>query len=209
MTILLWLLSLLQIGASQELQVTFIGNAAFQLSDGTHTLVSDFPYVSGAFGYMTYEMDSVLPEGEVLSMITHHHRDHFAPELLDDEWTLVAGPGIEDQDHPRRMAWSDTLAWGKFTIVPIKTPHTPQHHSYIVHWENRSFYFTGDTESTAAFPADTVDVFFITPWLMDSAQKQGVPVRGKDIVIHHHKSGQRVRCDNCIVPAQGDVIGLP
>lgn len=33
-----------------ELKFTFIGNMAFHVTDGKTTLVSDFPYRSGAFG---------------------------------------------------------------------------------------------------------------------------------------------------------------
>ena len=37
-----------------ELRARFIGNMAFQLSDGRATLRTDFPYESGYSGYMTW-----------------------------------------------------------------------------------------------------------------------------------------------------------
>ena len=36
-------------------EIEFIGNAAFRITDGTTTLLTDFPYRSGASGYMSYE----------------------------------------------------------------------------------------------------------------------------------------------------------
>jgi len=43
-----------------EVRARFIGNMAFQLSDGRLTLRSDFPYESGYSGYMTWT-DALVP----------------------------------------------------------------------------------------------------------------------------------------------------
>ena len=61
-----------------EIRARFIGNMAFQLSDGRVTLRSDFPYESGYSGYMTWS-DALVPPatGETLCLITRSHRDNF------------------------------------------------------------------------------------------------------------------------------------
>ena len=73
------------------MQFTFIGIAAVMVTDGTRTLMSDFPYESGAFGYMTYDKAAVRPVGEVALLVTHAHRDHFLPSLLSGTtWKIIA-----------------------------------------------------------------------------------------------------------------------
>ncbi|MCI0415294.1 hypothetical protein L0222_21180, partial [bacterium] len=44
---------------AEELEFRFIGNMAFAISDGKVTLYTDFPYESGAFGYMKYDLKDV------------------------------------------------------------------------------------------------------------------------------------------------------
>ncbi len=44
-----------------ELRFTFIGNMAFHVTDGQDVLLTDFPYESGAFGYMKWEPRDVPP----------------------------------------------------------------------------------------------------------------------------------------------------
>ncbi|MGH9749174.1 MAG: hypothetical protein ACRD5D_07975 [Candidatus Polarisedimenticolia bacterium] len=61
------------------LELRFIGNQAFEITDGQLTLLTDVPYQSGYSGYMTYDEGSVRPRGRVLSLITHRHPDHFEP----------------------------------------------------------------------------------------------------------------------------------
>jgi len=65
-----------------EIRARFIGNMAFQLSDGRATLRSDFPYESGYSGYMTWT-DALVPPAtaDTLCLITHSHRDHFLAPL--------------------------------------------------------------------------------------------------------------------------------
>jgi hypothetical protein len=52
--------------AANKLHFKFIGNQAFLITDGNTTLLTDFPYTSGAFGYMTYDftaphVDDIFP----------------------------------------------------------------------------------------------------------------------------------------------------
>ena len=77
-----------------ELEFQFIGNMAFKITDGETTLLSDFPYRSGAYGYMKYDLGDVAPFEGGVSLITHFHADHWDKKLFDEmDWALIAPPG--------------------------------------------------------------------------------------------------------------------
>lgn len=67
-------ISFLGIGQDKEIQIKFIGNCGLYMTDGELNIYSDFPYKSGAYGYMRYEeseLDSVK-ENSVF-IFTHKH----------------------------------------------------------------------------------------------------------------------------------------
>jgi ketosteroid isomerase-like protein len=198
------------LSAAPGLKITFIGNAAFEITDGQTTLLTDYPYVSGAFGYMPYDPNSVQPQGRVLSLITHEHDDHFSPALFAaTDWHLAASPRVEAKTgNGKRLPFSASMTFETIRIFPVKSPHTDAHHSYLIEWHGKRFFFTGDTESLDVLPKERVDVLFITPWLLDSARKRQLPLNAGKIVIHHHRGGEKIACENCLVPKQGEQISL-
>jgi hypothetical protein len=195
-------------GQAGQLSIKFIGNAAFEISDGVTTLLSDYPYQSGAFGYMNYNPKTVQPKGRVLCLITHEHADHFAPELLaPTDWFLAAHPKVKaNLPAERRLHFADTMRFSDIQILPIQTPHTDAHCSFLVIWKGKRFYFTGDTDALDFLPKEKVDVLFITPWLLEMAQKSNLKLNAEQLVVHHHRSGEKVECSGCVVPAQGQEI---
>src|SRR6185295_719368 len=68
--------------APAKLQAQFIGNMAFAITDGKTALYTDFPYESGAFGYMSYDFAKVPKAPGSLCLYTHGHRDHFDAALF-------------------------------------------------------------------------------------------------------------------------------
>ncbi len=195
--------------SAQDLTIRFIGNCAFEMSDGEKTVLSDFPYKSGAFGYMHYNFDAVKPIGDVLCLITHNHQDHFQGDLMKDNWTLAAPLDIPAPVDVERIKWGKEMTWKDIKVTPIQTPHTPEHHSYQMEWLGMTLYFTGDTETTEFLPEENVDVLFITPWLAEAAIKEGKTLRAYQVVIYHHRKNQKVACEHCMVPEQGAVIVVP
>jgi Beta-lactamase superfamily domain len=193
-------------GDSTKLEITFIGNEAFEITDGKVTLLSDFPYVSGAFGYMKYDMDKIRPKGKVLCLITHEHDDHFSPNLWAHKgWYLAASPRITTPGvEAFRLAFSDTILFEGIRIIPQKTPHTKAHYSYLVEWHGKRFYFPGDTDAAELLPKE-MDVLFITPWLFKIAKDKNIQLHAKSIVLYHH-TFEKIDCINCIVPKQGDKL---
>ena len=192
---LLAVVAMLPSGAA-ELHVRFIGNEAFEITDGEHTLLSDFPYASGYSIYMDYPDSELRRRENSLCLITHTHGDHFEPSLVSAIGCRVVGPTAEP------------VEFGPLTVRPVRTPHRDlEHYSYLVEWHGLRLYFVGDTETTEHVP-DDLDVLFVSPWLLWKLEAEGRrPAR--EMVVYHHTAGEKVECDRCRVPRQGEtfVIG--
>lgn len=70
------------------LRATFIGNMGVHLTDGKAALLVDFPYESGAFGYMKWSREHVPGGPRPLCLFTHAHDDHFAPALVKEHCAI-------------------------------------------------------------------------------------------------------------------------
>ncbi len=197
-------------GQADSLRVRFIGNAAFELTDGQTTLVTDFPYQSGAFGYMTYD-DSVMPVGHVTRVVTHGHADHFTPALVSGgDWRVIGPPDVM-RSLPPTQRISGTRQWsvGHFAVTAQPTPHSNvDHFSYVIEWRGHRFYFTGDTEDTAALVAAAdLDVAFVTPWLWCTVLRSEQSVSATRVVMHHQfPAGRSEICGSPVVLEQGQEL---
>ena len=197
---------------SIEVRIRFIGNAAFEISDGTTTLLTDFPYHSGAFGYMKYHTHDVRPTGRVVCLVTHGHDDHFDLQAFAATgWGLIGPSDVTRLVDPSRVLDAG-LPIGAVQVRAIPTDHAGVgHNSYRVTWGNRTFYFTGDTETADELLAtgETFDVLFVTPWLLADLKRRGVEPPGTSVIVHHHRPGEKLPpCPSCRVPVQGDVLKL-
>jgi L-ascorbate metabolism protein UlaG (beta-lactamase superfamily) len=194
------------------LSARFIGNMAVALTDGSTTLVTDFPYESGAFGYMTFAPSEIRFEtATTVALITHAHADHWLPALFQRTTWRVFGPGevVAGVAAERRIDPPALAAMG-IRVEPIETPHAGiGHFSYVVAWHGRRFYFSGDTESLESLAAARgLEAAFVSPWLFDAALAAGQRIDARRIVIYHHQAGQQVpKCTGaCQVPRQGEVL---
>ena len=195
------------------LEARFLGNMSYAITDGTTTLMTDFPYQSGYSRYMTYDAAQVRSAtAATLSLITHRHLDHFDRGLFEATGWKVAGPAdvIAAVDPSRVVPVTGSGTFGPVRIEAIETPHASLgHYSYIVTWHGRRLYFTGDTESTdALLAARNLDVAFVSPWLYRAVVRAGQRIDAKQVVIYHQEQGQQVpECGTgCSVPRQGDVL---
>jgi L-ascorbate metabolism protein UlaG (beta-lactamase superfamily) len=192
------------------LQATFIGNAAVAISDGRTTVVSDFPYESGAFGYMTYARDAVTLAGDVVLMISHAHADHWLGTAQRPPSWRVVGPANVTAALPSESVLPPGSASPSpdVRIVPLETSHAGiEHYSYRVEWGDLRLHFTGDTEDAATLIAERdLDVAFVTPWLLREVLRRGARVPAARVVVYHHTAAERVpECDGpCRLPRQGD-----
>lgn len=213
--ILAFLLTMQPAAPPPTLQARFIGQMAFSISDGSTTLITDFPYRIGYAGAPPFD-DRELQHtsASTLALITHRHLDHFEPALFaKTSWKLVApADAMARIRNDRVVPLTSRVSFGPMTIDPIKTPHHDlEHYSYIVTWHGRRLYFSGDTESAdSLLAARDLDVAFVSPWQYQAARRSGKPIDARRIVIYHHAPGQQVPgCDApCRVPRQGDVISI-
>jgi L-ascorbate metabolism protein UlaG (beta-lactamase superfamily) len=203
------------LGGQPALEARFIGNMAWSITDGTFTLMSDFPYDSGAVrGYMTYDPGAEVrsPTTDTLSLVTHRHADHWSPTLFArTNWKIVAPRDVTAGLAPDRVVpVSARFPYGPLRIDAIDTPHAGiGHYSYVVLWHGRRLYFSGDTESAAHLTAlRDLDVAFVSPWLHRAVLKAGGRVDARRVVIYHHQPEEPVpECqEGCHVPRQGETL---
>jgi L-ascorbate metabolism protein UlaG (beta-lactamase superfamily) len=199
-----------------QLQARFIGQMAFSITDGSTTVISDFPYQIGYAGappFAPKELQGGTPS--TLALITHKHADHWEPSLFAKTSWKVAGPkevtaGLAAE---RVVALAGPAKFGPVLIEPIERPHAGVgHYSYIVTWLGKRLYFSGDTEETrSVLSAKNLDAAFVSPWLYNYVLKQSARIDAKRVVIYHHEAGQQIPgcAEGCIVPRQGETITIP
>jgi hypothetical protein len=198
-----------------ELQFRFIGNEAFEITDGEVTLLSDFPYRSGYSIYMTYPDEEIRRRERSVCLITHRHGDHFEPKLVGEiGCRVVAAPEITNKlQDVETLELGGKLLFHSVGIRPIRTPHSDtQHYSYLVEWHGLKLYFVGDTETPEHIP-DDLDVLFVSPWLLDTIKRSGSEPSAKKVVIYHHTADEaadceRCACERCVVPQQGETFTI-
>jgi len=183
------LAALLTVVQAATLNVQFVGNAGFELSDGATTIVTDLPYRSGASGYMKYEFADLHPRGRVIAVITHAHADHFDRELfLQRNWEIIAPEEVtRGLPAERVLDAAGGITVGRFHIEPVATPHgRTEHYSYRISWSGWRLYFTGDTEDPSdLLRMSDLDVAFVTPWLLCEIARRGAKVPARRVILHH------------------------
>ena len=210
MPVLVYGALLAAIAAQDSLTIRFIGNEAVSLSDGRLTLVLDFPYQPGYSNYMTYPDSALNIRGDVVAVITHRHRDHFAEErFLPTSWRIV-GPREVTASLPgaRVIALDSVVRIGDAVLRPVATSHAGvEHYSWLIEWQGRRFFFVGDTDDPAALlAAGPLDIAFVSSWLLKSARRGGGIVPARTVVLYHHTDPASERCTPCVVPTQGATI---
>lgn len=187
----------------------FIGNSAFELSDGTSTILLDFPYESGAFGYMSFAPAEIHRRVNALCLFTHRHADHFDPEAIADVGCTVAGPNDVQALVPEPLRAGPGPVWhfGGATIECITTAHgRVEHCSYLIRWHGVRILVSGDIESLEVLDdrEQNVDVAFLSSWLAAGVEPGNSFGSQARVVIHHHAPEEDVRCRGCLVPSQGE-----
>lgn len=175
------------------LEIRHIGNMGFLLSDGTTTLVLDFPYKSGAFGYQTWKESDLPPlRGEVVALFTHRHDDHFDPANLASRGWKAFGPEeiLASVPVPGRVD-EKALEGRGIRIKPTATPHGGiGHYSYLIDWKGLRIYHSGDTEeATSLISAGKVDLALVTPWVLGAAKGAA---KARQILVCHLATGEKV-----------------
>ena len=207
--LILLLVLILVTPATYALEVRFIGNSGFEISDGSATILVDFPYQSGAYGYMTFDPVELGARPDSLCLFTHRHADHFDPEAIAGVGCAVLGPSEVMVRVEARVRLEGDGFWdfAGAQIECLETEHGEVDHcSWILRWDDRTIVIAGDVEHLdGVLPVlKAADVLIIPSWLASSAEK----VRGRfpdaRIVISHHRAGEDLSaCADCLVPSPG------
>jgi L-ascorbate metabolism protein UlaG (beta-lactamase superfamily) len=203
-------------GPPPTLEIRFIGNAAFELTDGRTTLLIDFPYESGTGGFMTYDSAAVQPRGPALALFTHRHRDHFDREaLLARGWPAYGPAEVLALLPPDRVfSRSDSVAFGAFRVVRIPERHVRhadvENVALLIAWHGRRIYHSGDTVDPADLQAmPELDVALVGEGLLCwMAQQRGARVPAREVIVHHHFSTGARGCLGARALAQGESIAV-
>jgi L-ascorbate metabolism protein UlaG (beta-lactamase superfamily) len=200
--------------AAAPLQAQFIGNMAFAVTDGKTVIYTDFPYESGAFGYMTYDFAKVPKAPGSLFLITHGHKDHFDAALFAKmDGKVIAPPKIAATlPADRVIPFAPKMTYRDITVESFPTPHgDADHASYLVTWHGVRLYFTGDTDSADQLLAmKNLDYAFVSPWLLGAVAQKKARIDARTVICYHHRAEDKVIPDvqNRIVPRPGAVIPL-
>ncbi|MPY88653.1 MAG: hypothetical protein GEU99_12095 [Luteitalea sp.] len=198
--------------SAEQLHATFIGNAAFHVTDGRLAVLTDFPYESGAFGYMTWSSTAVPSGPAPLCIISHSHADHFAADRAAALCGSILGPRDVVRDSGVEVVeLQPEVRWQGITIRAFRTPHASvEHYSFLLEWAGKRVYFAGDTADTGTLlAARELDAAFVTPWLLEAVHETGRRIDARQVIVCHHRVGQTVaEMQGRIVPSQGQVLSL-
>lgn len=173
--------------AQNDIKVKFIGNCGLYLTDGSTHIYTDFPYKSGAYGYMKYnqiEIDSV--KNNAIFIFTHQHADHYSGKVVHK---LLKGKNCKkftQWDKKKLLKYLKKKS--NIDIKVFKTKHrfAIKHHSYLITWNGKRIFFSGDTESAETISnVKNIDWAFVPPWLLDDAKEKNLKIDAKNIGVYH------------------------
>ena len=189
---------------SEQLDIQYIGNASFVLSDGKKNVFIDFPYEVGAYGFaMDYSLDSIITGDNNISIITHHHGDHWWRKGFMDSNNKLFAPYFVRLFVPksRKILFKEHTVIDDLIINPIKTPHgftiAPfgfninlkciSHYSYILFWHNKKIFISGDANSEYELlqRENNIDIAIITYWNGEYAFMNNKNIDANNIILCH------------------------
>ena len=192
---LLVLLPLFSFG--QHIEIKYIGNCAYRIRLDSAEIFTDFPYKPGAYGYMTYEIDSAgLGKPNQYLLFTHKHRDHYWGKPVRKSGLPKYTPFLPNAK--KKKILQELSAKHGITIKTFKTGHrySFRHRSMAIEWKGRKIFVFGDTEHD--FPeylkSDTMDLVFACGWQVPQLKNQHCDYKIRNFVVYHlypQESGNR------------------
>ena len=195
--------------------VRFIGNCGLYLTDGTLDVYTDFPYRSGAFGYMEYpvsELDSIRPNATHL--FTHRHPDHYSKKLVKHLSGTAYGPWKVAKKRKADLSLPE-YATAEFRVEAFKTKHRFAHHhySYLITWHGKRIYINGDAENPETISKqEPMDLAFVPVWILQGAQEQNMKIACNRFAVYHLYPNDKVTTDDPKIQllfTQGEVLSVP
>lgn len=175
---------------SNEISIEFMGNCGLYMTDGNTNIYIDFPYKSGAYGYMEYdkaELDSIKENS--IFIFTHKHADHYSKKNLKKVMREKSGQkfGVSNISDLEKLG--ETIE--DFDIKAFKTKHTffgiPfRHYSYLITWHGKKIYLSGDTTNPETIgKIKNIDWAFVPYWILINAKEMGIEIDTKMYFIYH------------------------
>ena len=200
---------------SNEIKIKFIGNCGLYMTDGNMNIYSDFPYKSGAYGYMEFdnsELDSIKENSVFL--FTHKHADHYSGRNMRKTLRSKGGKkyGPWNIKKLNKFAESNT----DFEIQTFKTKHrfSFNHYSYLITWHGKNIFLSGDTESAETIgEIKNIDMAFLPSWIFIAAKEKDIKIDAKKIGLYHLYPNEIVSGDipqnMIILKNQKSIISVP
>lgn len=210
------LISISNFGFSQsnEIEIKFIGNCGLYLTDGKSNLYIDFPYKSGAYGYMEYdqtEIDSIKENS--IFLFTHRHADHYSKKILKQIRSKHNGRVFGNWNTQNFEKLNNAI--GDFKIETLKTKHrfTYKHYSYLITWHGKRIYLSGDTETAETIATvKNINWAFVPYWIMLDAKEKNLKIDTEKFGIYHLYPNQEISNSTpekiLLLNKQGEVIKI-
>lgn len=175
---------------SKEIKIEFLGNCGLYLTDGETNIYTDFPYKSGAYGYMEFEESELdrIKENAIF-IFTHKHADHYSKKNLKRVMKEKGGKKYGVSNIADLEELNETL--DGFEIKPFQTKHTFfginfRHYSYLIRWHGKKIYLSGDTTNPETIGSiKDIDLAFIPYWIYENAREQNMVIDAKEMAIYH------------------------
>ncbi len=186
-TLIFCLVSAFGFSQSNEIKIEFLGNCGLHFTDGTTNIYADFPYKSGAHGYMEFEeseLDSIKENS--IFIFTHKHSDHYSKKNIKK--VIKAKNGKEYG--PWNITELEKLGKSipNFSVKAFKTKHkfSLNHYSYLITWHDKKIFLSGDTESAETIgKIKNIDWAFVPYWILVDAKENKIEIDTKMYGIYH------------------------
>ncbi|RYM34905.1 MBL fold metallo-hydrolase [Brumimicrobium glaciale] len=209
------LLSFTGLAQSNEIKIKFIGNCGLYMTDGDLNIYSDFPYKSGAYGYMEFdnsELDSIKENS--IFIFTHKHADHYSGKNMRKTLRAKGGKKYGPSNIKKLKKFADSNP--DFEIQTFKTKHrfSFSQYSYLITWHRKKIFLSGDTESAETIgEIKNMDMAFLPSWIFIDAKEKDIKIDAKRIGLYHLYPNETVSGnipDNMIIlRKQKAIISLP
>lgn len=160
------------------------------MTDGITNFYIDFPYKSGAHGYMEFdesELDRI--NKDAIFIFTHKHADHYSKKNLKKVTSRKDKKifGISNISELEELG--KTIE--NFDIKAYKTKHAffgiPfRHYSYLITWHGKKIYISGDTTNPKTIgEMKNIDLAFVPYWILKNAKEQNIAIDSKMFAVYH------------------------
>lgn len=201
----------------KEIDITFLGNCGFFLTDGKINLYIDFPYKSGAYNYMTYDqelLDSI--HADAIFLYSHGHADHYNKKLFKKTNQKLYAPWpvtlyLSGKRKYQLKELNDSLP--DFHLVEYKTKHrfSFKNCSYVIEWDGKRIFISGDAETADTLCAmKNLDLVIAPYWVIMDASTRNLKIDTRKIIICHHRTRDQIttKDEKIIIPLQNQQVEL-